>query len=78
MPFLLLIALPGFYKKGDKNIMAITRLKFESFFSIIKNKSLKDDVIIRVAIEEYDVNLTKKDLELMRKNYESLIYKYIN
>jgi len=66
--------------------MAITRLKFESYFSIIKNKSLyvvgekslKDDTIIRVAIEEYDVNLTKKDLEEMRKNYESLIYKYIN
>jgi len=66
--------------------MAITRLKFESYFSIIKNKSLyvtgeknlKDDTIIRVAIEEYDVNLTKKDLKEMRENFESLIYKYIN
>jgi len=66
--------------------MAITRLKFETYYSIIGNKSLyvtkdknlQDGTIIRVAIEEYDVNLTKKDLEEMRKNYESLIYKYIN
>jgi len=66
--------------------MSITSLKFEAYYSIIGNKSLyvtkdkklQDDTIIRVAIEEYDVNLTKKDLEEMRKNYENLIYKYIN
>lgn len=66
--------------------MAITSLKFETFYAIWGNKSLyvsgekqlKDDTIIRIALKEYDVNLTEKDLKEMRENFESLMYKYIN
>ena len=66
--------------------MAITSLKFETFYAIRGNKSLyvsgekqlKDDTIIRIALKEYDVNLTEKDLKEMRENFESLMYKYIN
>jgi len=67
--------------------MAITRLKFESYFDITgknkslyetKDKKLEDKTIIEVALKEYDVNLTEKDLKEMREDYESLIYKYIN
>lgn len=67
--------------------MAITGNKFEAYHSIIKNQSLyvtkdkklQDDTIIRVAIEQYDVNLTKSDLEMMRKDYTKYIifYKYL-
>ncbi|GAJ05754.1 unnamed protein product, partial [marine sediment metagenome] len=44
-----------------------------------KDKNLTNDSIIRIALEEYDVNLTKKDLEEMRKNYNHLVffYKYL-
>ncbi|MBA7542502.1 hypothetical protein ES705_34825 [subsurface metagenome] len=41
-------------------------------------KDLKDDTIIRVAKEEYNVVLTEKDLEEMKKKYERFMYKYIN
>ncbi len=66
--------------------MFISREKFEAFHAIrgnyslyVKNKSdLKNDTIIRVAKEEYDVVLTEKDLKEMIKNYERLLYKYIN
>ncbi|GAH70232.1 unnamed protein product, partial [marine sediment metagenome] len=58
--------------------MAITLAKFEAYNSIkdykslyeTKDKKLIDDSIIRIALEEYDVNLTKKDIEEMKKNWE--------
>lgn len=70
--------------KGGKNPMAISGNKFEAYHSIIRNKSLyipgekilKDEIIIRVAKEEYDVNLTKSDLEKMRKDYTRYLFKY--
>ena len=59
--------------------MAITRLKFESYYEIKKfRKGLTDQETIKIALAEYDVNLTEKDLKEMRENYESLMYKYIN
>ena len=60
--------------------MAITRQKFEAFFEINKIRSgkLGDREMIEIALAEYDVNLSVKDIIEMRKNYESLIYKYIN
>jgi uncharacterized protein YijF (DUF1287 family) len=69
--------------KGGKNIM-ITLAKFEAYNKIkdykslyeIKDKKLIDDSIIRIALEEYDVNLTKKDIEEMRKNWEGYWQKY--
>jgi len=64
--------------------MAITLAKFEAYNSIkdhkslyeTKDKKLIDDSIIRIALEEYDVNLTKKDIEEMRKNWEGYWQKY--
>ncbi|MBA7513960.1 hypothetical protein ES705_05978 [subsurface metagenome] len=66
--------------------MFISREKFEAFHAIrgnyslyVKNKKdLKDDTIIRVAKEEYNVVLTEEDLEEMRKRFEHFMYKYIN
>ncbi len=73
--------------KGGKNLMGITGNKFEAYHSIrgnsslyeTKDKKLTDDSIIRIALKEYDVNLTKKDLEIMRKDYARYIifYKYL-
>ncbi|MBA7538543.1 hypothetical protein ES705_30820 [subsurface metagenome] len=67
--------------------MAITGNKFEAYHSIrgksslyeTKDKKLTDDSIIRIALEEYDVNITKKDLEIMKKDYTRYIifYKYL-
>ncbi len=62
----------------------ITLAKFEAYNKIkdykslyeIKDKKLIDDSIIRIALEEYDVNLTKKDIEEMRKNWEGYWQKY--
>ena len=64
--------------------MAITGNKFEAYHSILRNRSLYetkdkklgDDTIIRVAIEQYDVNLTKKDIEIMRRDYTRYLLKY--
>ena len=64
--------------------MAITGNKFEAYYRIrgnsslyeTKDKKLTDDSIIRISLEEYDVNITKKDLEIMRKNYTSYLFKY--
>jgi uncharacterized protein YijF (DUF1287 family) len=69
--------------KGGKNLM-ITLAKFEAYNSIkdykslyeTKEKKLIDDSIIRIALEEYDVNLTKEDIEVMRKNWERYWQKY--
>ncbi|MBA7524645.1 hypothetical protein ES705_16786 [subsurface metagenome] len=66
--------------------MFISREKFEAFHAIRGNyslyvenkKDLKDDTMIRVAKEEYNVVLTEKDLEEMKKKYERFMYKYIN
>lgn len=60
--------------------MAITRQKFEAFFEINKIKSgkLGDREVIEIALAEYDVNLTVKDLKEMREDYERFMYKYIN
>ena len=62
----------------------ITGNKFEVYHSIMGNKSLyetkdkelQDDTIIRVAIEEFDCNLTKKDLEIIRRDYTRYLLKY--
>ncbi|GAI72000.1 unnamed protein product [marine sediment metagenome] len=64
--------------------MTITLAKFEAYNSIkdykslyeTKDKKLIDDSIIRIALEEYDVNLTKEDIEVMRKNWERYWQKY--
>ncbi|RXG66481.1 hypothetical protein ES695_02855 [Candidatus Atribacteria bacterium 1244-E10-H5-B2] len=64
--------------------MAITGNKFEAYHSIMGNRSLyetKDkglqiETIIRVAKEQYDVNLTKKDIEEMKKDYTRYIFFY--
>lgn len=64
--------------------MAITLAKFEAYHSIkdykslyeTEDKKLIDDSIIIIALEEYDVNLTKKDIEEMRKNWEGYWQKY--
>ena len=64
--------------------MAITFNKWEAYYRIRglkslytpKEKSLIDDTIIRVAKEQYDVNLTKEDIEAMRKHYTDFIMKY--
>ncbi len=69
--------------KGGKNLM-ITLAKFEAYNSIkdykslyeTKEKKLIDDSIIRIALEEYDVNLTKEDIEVMRKNWGRYWQKY--
>ncbi|GAJ13020.1 unnamed protein product [marine sediment metagenome] len=61
--------------------MAITGNKFEAFYKIGKIKSRKpgDQELIKIALEEYDVNLTLKDIEIMRKEYTRYIifYKYL-
>ncbi|GAI04600.1 unnamed protein product [marine sediment metagenome] len=58
--------------------MAITGNKFEAWHSITidlktlyetKDKKLTDDSIIRIAKEQYDVILSKEDLEQMKKNF---------
>ncbi|MBA7529473.1 hypothetical protein ES705_21671 [subsurface metagenome] len=64
--------------------MAITGNKFEAYHSIIGLKSLyvpgektlQNETIIRVAKSEYDVNLTEKDLEEIKKNYARYLFKY--
>jgi len=64
--------------------MAITLAKFEAYNSIkdyrslyeTKDKKLTDDSIIRIALEEYDVNLTIKEIEIMRKDWERYWQKY--
>ncbi|MBA7525438.1 hypothetical protein ES705_17589 [subsurface metagenome] len=66
--------------------MFISREKFEAFHFIRKNyslyvkdkKDLKDDTIIRVAKEEYNVVLTEEDIKEMMKRFEHFMYKYIN
>ena len=70
--------------KGGKNIMAITGNKFEAYHSILgnrslyetKDKKLQNETIIRVAKSEYDVNLSKSDIEEIRRDYERYLYKY--
>ncbi len=69
--------------EGGKNLM-ITLAKFEAYNSIKnhsslylnKDKKLTDDTIIRVALTEYDCNLTNKDIEEMRKNWQGYWQKY--
>lgn len=64
--------------------MAVTGAKYEAYHSIRYNMSLNvkkdqnltDDSIIRIALEEYDVNITKKDLEEMKKDYTRYMIKY--
>ena len=64
--------------------MAITGNKFEAYESIRnrislyvkKGQELSDEMIIEIAKKEYDVNLTKKDIEEMRKNFERYLLKY--
>ena len=66
--------------------MIISREKFETFHAIRGNyslyvkdrKDLKNDTIIRVAKEEYDVILTEEDIEEMGRRFEHFMYKYIN
>ena len=65
--------------------MAITGNKFEVWHSITtdkrtlyetKDKKISDDSIIRIAKEEYDCILTKKDIEQMRNNFGLYLQKY--
>ena len=64
--------------------MGITGNKFEAYHSILgnrslyetKDKKLQDETIIRVAKEQYDVNLTEKDLKEIRRDYERYLFKY--
>jgi len=64
--------------------MAITGAKFEAYYRIrgtkslyvSKEKSLQEDTIIRVAKEQYDVNLTKSDIETIRKDYTGYMLRY--
>jgi len=64
--------------------MAITGAKYEAYHSIrvnsslyeTKDKKLTDDSIIRIALEQYDVNLTKKDIEEMKRDYTRYMLKY--
>ena len=64
--------------------MAITGNKFEAYESIKGTKSLyvpgeknlKAETIIKIAKEEYDVNLTKNDIKEMIKGYERYLNKY--
>jgi len=66
--------------------MFISKEKFETFHAIRGNyslyvkdkKDLKDDTIIRVAKEEYDVTLTEKEIKEMIEKYERFMFKYIN
>ncbi|MBA7580422.1 hypothetical protein ES708_22313 [subsurface metagenome] len=66
--------------------MFISREKFEAFHAIRGNyslyvenkKDLKDDTIILVAKEQYNVVLTEEDLKEMMKRFEHFMYKYIN
>lgn len=65
--------------KGGKNPMAITGLKYEAYYTITHNKKgLTDEEIIKESREEYDCNLTKKDIEKMRdpKNCRHFLAKY--
>jgi hypothetical protein len=70
--------------KGGKNLM-ITGNKFEVWHSITidnrtlyetKDKKITDDSIIRIAKEEYDCTLTKKDIEQIRKKFAHYLFKY--
>ena len=64
--------------------MAITGNKFEAYYAIrglkslyvTKGKELQYETIIRVAKEEYDVNLTEEDIEKMKKEYTRYLLKY--
>ncbi len=66
--------------------MFISKEKFETFHAIRGNyslyvkdrKDLRDDTIIRVAEEQYNVVLTEEDLKEMIKKYERFMFKYIN
>ena len=41
-----------------------------------KDKKLDSETIIEIAKRECDCNLTKKDIEQMRDNFEHLLRKY--
>jgi len=58
--------------------MAITEAKFRAYHDIQKSskKKLDDQEIIKIALEEYDVNLRKVDIEAIKKNWQSLMWKY--
>ena len=64
--------------------MAVTGAKFEAYHSILGNRSLYEtrdkklqiETIIRVSKEQYDVNLSKSDIEEIRRDYERYLYKY--
>ena len=63
----------------------ITGNKFEVWHSITvdnrtlyetEDKKLTDDSIIRIAEEEYDCRLSKKDIEQMKNNFGRYLQKY--
>ena len=63
----------------------ITGNKYEVWHSITidnrslyikKNQKLSDEMIIEIAGKEYDCILSKKDLELIRNNFEHYLRKY--
>jgi len=64
-------------------IEKITKDKFETFYNIRKEyrhtELLKDSKkIVKIAKEKYDVILTENDIEEIKKNYDKLMWKYIN
>lgn len=64
--------------------MAITFNKFEAYYRIRGLKSLytpeekilQIETIIRVALKEFDVNLTEEDIKIMRRDYGAFVFKY--
>jgi len=66
--------------------MTISRKKFKIYCDIQKNRflyipkgnDLSNKKIIKLAKEEYNSELTKKELTEIRLNFEYLTFKYIN
>jgi hypothetical protein len=64
--------------------MAITESKFRAYYGICQRNKLKklkelgNQEIIKIALEEYDVNLSQDDIKLIKKNWESLMWQYIH
>jgi len=66
--------------------MFISKEKFGTFHAIRGNYSLyvkdrrdlRNDKIIKIAQEKYNVILTEEEIKKMIKDYERFMFKYIN
>jgi len=59
--------------------MAISENKFKAFYEIRKyGRNLTDLEIVEIAKIRFGLDLTEKDFEEIRSNYESLLWKYIH